>query len=107
VLLVRVIGFHWHAVQRDLLVLGLHAADMFTPRLTAPEVMSLIVAAPPGSSVYHVLDNGTMLASLQLNQPDWLTARKEPESEKKQSVFKSIADYEAHRAKVIERNGRR
>ena len=69
--------------------------------------MSLIVAAPPGSSVYHVLDNGTMLASLQANQPDWLTQRdKEPEPEKKNS-FKSIADYEAHRAKVIAHNGRR
>jgi hypothetical protein len=107
VLLVRAIGFHWHAVQRDLLVLGLRAADMFTPRLTASEVVSLIIAAPPGSSVYHVLDNGTMLASLQLNQPDWLRKEADDPPEKTQSVFKSIADYEAHRAKVIEHNGRR
>ena len=104
----RAIGFHWHAVQRDLLVLGLHAADMFTPRLTAPEVVSLIAAAPPGSSICHVLDNGTLLASLQQHQPDWLTQRAQPEPvEKAQSVFDSIADYEAHRAKVIKHNGRR
>jgi hypothetical protein len=101
---VRAIGFHWHAVQRDLLVLGLHAADMFTPKLTAPEVLSLIVAAPPGSSVCHVLDNGTMLASLQTNQPEWRTQRKPVVPEAK-SEFKSIADYEAHRAKIYRRRG--
>jgi hypothetical protein len=101
---VRAIGFHWHAVQRDLLVLGLHATDLFTPKLTAPEVLSLIVAAPPGSSVCHVLDNGTMLASLETNQPDWRTTRKQPAAEAK-SEFTSIADYEAHRAKVFNRKG--
>lgn len=104
----RAVGFHWHAVQHDLLVLGLHAADMFTPRFTASEVVSLIVAAAPGSSVYHVLDNGSLLASLQAHQPDWLTQRAQPEpAEKTKSVFTSIADYEAHRAKVIKHNGRR
>jgi hypothetical protein len=97
---VRAIGFHWHAVQRDLLVAGLHATDMFTPKLTASEVLSLIVAAPPGSSVCHVLDNGTMLASLETNQPDWRSYRK-PVAPQQQSEFKSIADYEAHRAKVF------
>ena len=100
----RAIGFHWHAVQRDLLVLGLRAADMFTPKLTASEVLSMIVAAPPGSSVCHVLDNGTMLASLETNQPDWRSMRKPPAPEVK-SEFTSIADYEAHRAKVFNRKG--
>jgi hypothetical protein len=102
---VRAIGFHWHAVQRDLLVLGLHATDMFTPKLTAPEVLSLIVAAPPGSSVCHVLDNATMLASLETNQPDWRTYRK-PVAPETKSEFTSIADYEAHRAKVFNTKGR-
>jgi len=104
---VRAIGFHWHAVQRDLLVLGLRAVDMFTPRLTAPEIVSLIVAAPPGSSVCHVLDNGTLLASLQQHQPDWLTQRSKPAppAEKKKSAFKGIADYEAHRAKIFNGKG--
>ena len=105
-LLVRAIGFHWHAVQRDLLVAGLRAVDMFTPRLTASELVSLIVAAPPGSSVCHVLDNATLLASLELHQPDWRTQHTEP-PEKSKSVFKGIAAYEAHRAKVMKHNGRR
>jgi hypothetical protein len=58
VTLVRAIGFHWHAVQRDLLVLGFRAADMFTPRLTAGEVISIVVAAPPLSSVRDAFNEG-------------------------------------------------
>jgi hypothetical protein len=45
-----------------------------------------------------------MLASLQTNQPDWRSMRKPPAPEA-QSEFKSIADYEAHRAKVFKRKG--
>lgn len=56
--LVRAIGFHWHAVQRDLLVLGFRAADMFTPKLTAGEVLSIVLVAPTGSAVRHSLDEG-------------------------------------------------
>ena len=77
---------------------------MFTPKLTASEVLSLIVAAPPGTSLCHVLDNGTMLAALETNQPDWRSQRKPPTAEAK-SEFKTIADYEAHRAKVFNRKG--
>jgi hypothetical protein len=44
-------------VQRDLLVLGYHVADMFT-RLSASEVLSVIMAAPPGSAVRHAFDGG-------------------------------------------------
>jgi hypothetical protein len=35
VTLVRAIGFHWHAVQREVLGLGRRATDMFTPTFTA------------------------------------------------------------------------
>jgi len=99
---VCVIGFYWHAVQRDLIALGLRAADMFTPRLTASEVLSLIVAAPPGSAVRDCLSEGyisnRVVAALKEQ------AAKTPKK-KTQEVFKSIAEYEAHRAKIFNRKG--
>lgn len=60
-LLVRAIGFHWHAVQRDLLALGFRAADMFTPKLTAREVLSIVTASPSGSAVRYSFDGGWSL----------------------------------------------
>jgi hypothetical protein len=58
VTLVYAIGHHWHAVQRDFLALGFRAADAFTPRLPASEVISIVYAAPPNSSVHHALSGG-------------------------------------------------
>ncbi len=50
--LVRVISEHWHAVERDLLALGFHADDIGT-KLSCWELISIVVAAPPGSAVFH------------------------------------------------------
>jgi len=51
--LVRVISEHWHAVERDLLSFGLHADDIGTPKLSCWEFISMVVAAPPNSAVFH------------------------------------------------------
>lgn len=99
--LVCVIGYYWHAVQRDILALGLRAADMFTPKLTAAEVVSMIVAAPKKSAVRDALEGGYVSNRL-------VAALKEQAAQPKKktnTAFKSILDYEAHRAKV-QRKGR-
>lgn len=51
--LVRVISEHWHAVERDLLSLGLHADDIGTAKLSCWEFISIVVASPPNSAVFH------------------------------------------------------
>lgn len=43
---------HWHAVERDLLALGYHADDIGT-KLTTCELISVVLAAPPGTAVHH------------------------------------------------------
>jgi hypothetical protein len=43
---------HWHAVERDLLDLGYHADDIGT-KLTTCELISVVLAAPPGTAVHH------------------------------------------------------
>jgi hypothetical protein len=96
---VWVIGFYWHAVQRDLIGLGLHAADMFTPRLTAAEVLSLIVAAPNGSAIRDTLADGYISHRLPVVLKEHVAAK--PKKKKTQEGFKSIAEFEAHRAKVF------
>ena len=55
--LARVIRRHWHAVQRDVLQLGYRKADMFT-RLTVNEMISIVLAAPPGTAVHHAVNGG-------------------------------------------------
>jgi hypothetical protein len=54
----RVICEHRHALVRDLLALGRRADDLFTPRLSFYELICIIVAAPPNSSVRYFLDGG-------------------------------------------------
>lgn len=44
---------HWHAVERDLLALGLHADDIGTPKLSTCELISIVVAAHPGTALHH------------------------------------------------------
>lgn len=44
---------HWHAVERDLLALGKTADDIGTPNLTLCQLISVVVAAPPGTAVHH------------------------------------------------------
>lgn len=51
--LVATMGDHWHAVERDLLSLGYRAEDIGTERLTLWELISIVVAAPPGSAVHY------------------------------------------------------
>lgn len=43
---------HWHAVERDLLTMGYHADDIGT-KLDTCELISIVVAAPPGTAVHH------------------------------------------------------
>jgi hypothetical protein len=56
--LCRVMHTNWHAVERDLIALGHRANDIGTPKLTLWELISIVVAAPIGSSVREVLDGG-------------------------------------------------
>lgn len=117
----RAIGFHWHAVQRDLLALGFRAVDMFTPKLTAAEVMSIIIAAPGNSAVRYSIDGGWSLTdhviataneqSLGLvvpqrfQRPGALTEQQPPGSQINgvRADVVSIADFEAKRARIIKR----
>lgn len=120
--LVRAIGFHWHAVQRDLLVLGFRAADMFTPKLTASEVISIIVAAPAASALRWSIDEGFtltdhLLATLSEQQeglvrlpgrhrrPGIDTAAPHPGSRINgvPADVVSIADFEARRRQITKR----
>lgn len=50
-------GFHWHALVRDVLSLGFQIKDMFT-RLDLAEMVAIVVAAPPSSSLRHFQDEG-------------------------------------------------
>jgi len=64
-----VVGKHWHALVRDVLALGYKSGDMFKS-LDLAEMLSIVVAAPPGSSVRFALDEGWsrtdhLLANLQ------------------------------------------
>lgn len=118
------IGNHWHAVQRDLLAMGFRAADMFTPQLTASELISIIVAAPAGSAVRYAFDGGWSLTDHLLatdmehragfvGLPGRVQRPGVPIEvapvKPQQNSFKNIYEFEAHRAKVIKakRNGRR
>lgn len=56
-MLTHVIGACWHALRRDVIALGYRAGDMFTT-LDIADMVSIVVAAPPGSSVRHYLDGG-------------------------------------------------
>jgi hypothetical protein len=57
-MLATVIRRYWHALVRDLLALGYRASDMFTPRLTWAELVSVVVGAHPQTSVRFFLDSG-------------------------------------------------
>jgi hypothetical protein len=43
---------YWHAVERDLLALGYHADDIGT-KISTAELISIVLAAPPGTSCHH------------------------------------------------------
>lgn len=44
---------NWHAVERDLISLNLSADDIGTPKLTLCQLISIVLAAPPGSAVHY------------------------------------------------------
>lgn len=44
---------YWHAVERDLLALNFTADDIGTPKLTTCQLISIVLAAPPGTSCHH------------------------------------------------------
>lgn len=78
--LVRVFTEHWHAVQRDLLAMQLHVSDLGTPKLSVWELISVVVAAPDGSSVYLAQRGGwtptdELLANLGEQQAGLLELR--------------------------------
>jgi len=43
---------HWHAVERDLFTLNFTADDIGT-KLSAAQLISIVLAAPPGTAVHH------------------------------------------------------
>jgi hypothetical protein len=80
-MLARVVGECWHALVRDVIALGYRRQDMFTT-LDLSDMISIVVGAPPTSSVRYFLDDGWskeahLLANMQeqragmaqLNQP--------------------------------------
>lgn len=118
----RAIGFHWHAVQRDLLALGFRAVDMFTPKLTAAEVISIIVAAPGTSALRWSIDEGYtltdhLLATISEQQDGLVNLRQRhprPGADTTQqhsgtringvpADVVSIADFEARRTQILKR----
>ena len=44
---------YWHAVERDLAALQLDADDIGTPKLPISKLISIVLAAPPGTAVHH------------------------------------------------------
>jgi len=65
--LTRVMGTNWHAVERDLLALGFHADDIGTPKLSVWELISIVVAAPPGSAVHFKTGSWSKEAEMLAN----------------------------------------
>jgi hypothetical protein len=56
--LTRVMHTNWHAVERDLIVLGRRADDIGTAKLTLWELISIVVASPVGTAVREAKDGG-------------------------------------------------
>lgn len=69
-MLTHVVGECWHALERDVLALGYRTDDMFTT-LSFRDMISIVVAAPPTSSVRWFLDGGwTRTDHLLANQQE-------------------------------------
>lgn len=56
-MLTHAVSIHWHAVVRDVLSLGYQIRDIFTT-LGLEEMLAIVIAAPPQSSLRHFLDEG-------------------------------------------------
>lgn len=48
---------YWHAVERDLATMGLDADDIGGPKLDDCKFISIVLAAPPGTSCHHFNPN--------------------------------------------------
>lgn len=61
--LTAAIGYHWLAVQRDLIALGYENPedDIFTDVLPLAKLLAIIVPSPPGTAVRWSLDKGWTL----------------------------------------------
>lgn len=55
--LAAAIRLHWHAVERDLASLNLDADDIGGPKLPLTKLISIVLAAPPGSACHHFNPN--------------------------------------------------
>jgi hypothetical protein len=67
IMLTRIMGQHWNAVERDLLSLGYRCEDIGTPKLTLWELISIVTSSPPSSAVYHAeTRDGTYTPEAQL-----------------------------------------
>lgn len=67
--LARICGQHRHAVERDLIALGFDGWDSVgvDPRLTLWKLISIVLASPPNTAVYHAeTRSGTMTPEQQL-----------------------------------------
>jgi hypothetical protein len=51
--LAAAIQHHWHAVERDLFTLNLTADDIGGPKLGPAQLISIVLAAPPGTACHH------------------------------------------------------
>lgn len=65
----RAIGMHWLALVRDVLALGFRRSDILTT-LSVSEMVAIVVAAPPQSSLRDAFDGGwsreaQLLANMQ------------------------------------------
>jgi len=90
IMLIRIMGQHWNAVERDLLSLGYRCEDIGTPKLTLLELISIVTASPPSSAVYHAeTRDGTYTPEAQL-----LAGRvrqQQPQPQPQQPKFDSLS----------------
>ncbi|MCV7174940.1 hypothetical protein [Mycolicibacterium sphagni] len=56
-MLTHAVGTHWLAIVRDVMALGYRKEDIFTT-LGFAEMLAIVVAAPPLSSVRYALEGG-------------------------------------------------
>ena len=56
-MLARVVGSCWHALVRDVISLGYRKEDIFRD-LDLVDMVSIVIASPPGSSIRYYLDGG-------------------------------------------------
>lgn len=104
----------------DVLALGKRKADMFTDRLTTPELIAIAYATHPGRAVHHSLTEGWtteahLLANLSEQSAGMIqpadrykrpgVVKAEPKTQSGFGMFGSIADFEARRAEAFKKGG--